>query len=265
MVALCDARGTRLQHLPKQPRRIVSLVPSQTELLYHLGLKERVIGITKFCVHPKAWFQEKVRVGGTKNVNIEKLLALKPDLVLANKEENRKDDVELLAQQVPVWVTDIATLDDALTMIETIGAITNTSAKAAEILQQIIAGFEQLKPVTAQRLRVCYLIWKDPYITVGGDTFIHDMLLHAGYQNCSEETQRYPAIDLQQIQNAHCDCVLLSSEPFPFSEKHIAELQQQLPHQKMVLVDGELFSWYGSRLLQAPAYFKLLRRQLDGS
>jgi len=241
--------------VPATPRSIVSLVPSITELLYTLQLDDQVTGITKFCVHPESWFKQKTRVGGTKNIKAEVIHALQPDLIIANKEENVKEQVEELAKKYPVYITDVNNLADALEMIELVGIITNRKPNALHLISQINCAFTKLQ-TTNNKQRTGYLIWRNPYMTIGNDTFIHDMLLRCGLKNIFGHTTRYPAIDSWQLKQ--CDLLLLSSEPFPFQQKHITELQPQLPGTKIVLVDGEMFSWYGSRLLNAPAYFNSL-------
>lgn len=246
--------------LPLPPQRIISLVPSQTELLYSLGLETEVVGITKFCVHPDNWFRHKRRVGGTKTVNPELVAALQPDLIIANKEENVQQQVEWLASQYPVWISDINTLHDSLDMIRGIGAITARASLADAIATQISDRFTTL-PAFAQPLRTAYLIWRDPYMTVGHDTFIQDMLSRCGLHNVFSDQARYPVVTVEQLQAAECQLLLLSSEPYPFQQKHIDELQVHLPHTRILLADGEYFSWYGSRLLQAPAYFQSLLQQ----
>jgi ABC-type Fe3+-hydroxamate transport system substrate-binding protein len=245
----------RMVELAATPRNIVSLVPSITELLYTLQLGEQVAGITKFCVHPDSWFRQKTRVGGTKNIKTSVIHQLQPDLIIANKEENVKEQVEELAKHYPVWITDVNNLTDALEMIEQIGTITGAQAKATSLTSEINAAFNQLQTTNYQP-QTGYLIWRNPYMTIGNDTFIHDMLTRCGFINIFGNTTRYPAIDTWQLTG--CDLLLLSSEPFPFQQKHIDELQAHLPNTKIVLVDGEMFSWYGSRLLQAPAYFSML-------
>jgi ABC-type Fe3+-hydroxamate transport system substrate-binding protein len=255
-----DQLGREIE-LPGIPRRIISLVPSITELLYSLELSEQVVGITKFCVHPENWFRQKTRVGGTKTVKADIVHQLQPDLILANKEENVKEQIDALAKQYPVWVSDVNNLNDALKMIHQTGIITGNTAKASSLVNNITAAFEELS-TERSALRTAYLIWRDPYMTIGGDTFIHHMLDRCGLQNVFESSTRYPTITIEQLQTANCQLLLLSSEPFPFKQKHIDELQPLLPNTKIVLVDGELFSWYGSRLLHAPAYFTGLLNQL---
>lgn len=242
-------------------KRIVSVVPSQTELLYHLGLDQETIGITKFCVHPGTWFRTKIRVGGTKSVDIQKIIDLQPDCVIANREENVQQQIEELARHFPVWVTDVKDLETALGMIKGMGELTGKTEAAATLVKDIKAGFDSL-PVPIPPVRAAYLIWKDPYMTIGSDTFIHNMMQKAGFDNVFARRQRYPEITITDIRNSGCKLLLLSSEPFPFKQKHIDELQEELPGVSIRLVDGEMFSWYGSRLLYAPAYFKKLVHEI---
>jgi ABC-type Fe3+-hydroxamate transport system substrate-binding protein len=259
MQEIRDPLGQPL-NLDKAPQKIVSLVPSQTELLHALGLEDEVTGITKFCIHPDAWFRNKQRIGGTKTVNIEAVRALRPDLVLANNEENVKEQVELLAAEFPTWSSHIATLEEALKAIGTIGQLVHREAEARKLVAEILDGFEELDPVFENRPLVGYLIWKDPFMTVGHDTFIHDMIERLGGQNVFAARKRYPEVTVDELHG--CEYLLLSSEPYPFAQKHIDELQAQLPNTTIMLVDGELFSWYGSRLLHSPAYFAELRRRM---
>jgi ABC-type Fe3+-hydroxamate transport system substrate-binding protein len=242
----------------KKLQKILSLVPSQTELLFDLGLNDEVIGITKFCVHPQQWFKTKTRIGGTKNINIEKIKSLQPDLVIANKEENVKEQIEALEKFTTVYVSDVLNIDDAKNMIIEIGKLVNKNAEARLLVDEIERKFLQLKNVNQQKLPAAYLIWNDPYMTIGGDTFINDMMQHCGFKNIFEDQLRYPEINIEQLQELNCKFLLLSSEPYPFKKKHIEALQPSLPAAKILLVDGEMFSWYGSRLLLTPGYFMQL-------
>lgn len=245
---------------PDRPERIVSLVPSQTELLYDLGLGERVVGITKFCVRPDEWSRTKARVGGTKQAHLDRVRDLQPDLIIANKEENTREDIEALAQEFPVWVSDVRDLDQALDMVARVGDLTGRGKQAAELVADINAAFNGLEPLRPA-LSAAYLIWRDPWMAAGGDTFIGDMLQRCGLQNVfAEGGTRYPSISPAELAAADPDVVLLSSEPFPFGEKHLQEIGLLLPGVPVRLVDGEAFSWYGSRLLHAPAYFNGLLR-----
>ncbi|MBO9154189.1 helical backbone metal receptor [Chitinophaga sp. GCM10012297] len=246
-----DQTGRRV-NIPSPPQRIVSLVPSQTELLYDLGAD--VAGITKFCIHPEEWFRTKTRVGGTKQVKFDVIASLQPDLIIANKEENEKEQVESLAKDYPVWVSDIHTLDDALDMIVSLGDILARHHAAQQLAQNIRGRFDLLQPLKTA-VPTAYFIWRDPWMVAGGDTFIHQMLRACGLRNVFEDIPRYPSVSLPQLAASACKLVLLSSEPYPFKEKHIGEIREYLPDADILLVDGEMFSWYGSRLLHAPGYF----------
>ncbi len=314
MLSSTDQLG-RIISISGKPQRIISLVPSQTELLFDLGLEKEVAGITKFCVHPAEWLRNKTIIGGTKTVKLEVIHKLRPDLIIANKEENVQAQVEELAKHYPIWVSEVNTLANALHMISELGRITSTNEKATIIIKEIEQRFNELEIIKARSKEpgiskkelkkespieggkenqdnlierfspnaglpfigsaltpsdskpatnnsTAYLIWKDPYMTAGGDTFINDMLQYCGLSNAFSLLSRYPVISIDQLQTSHLQFLLLSSEPYPFSSKHIEELQQQLPATKIKLVDGEMFSWYGSRLLQSPMYFKELMELL---
>jgi len=261
MPEISEATEPRNVHLSNSScsnaKRIVSLVPSLTELLADLGLDEEVVGLTRFCVHPSGWKARKQIVGGTKNVRADRVLALEPDLIIANKEENTKADVEALQAHVPVLVTDIGTVDDSLAAIRTIGMRVGCRREADTLATTIAAAFADLKQV--QPLRAVYLIWREPYMTIGGDTFIHDVMQRGGFYNLFGDAKRYPEVSPGDLVAAAPDVILLSSEPYPFKEKHIAELRLWLPETPIYLVDGELFSWYGSRMQHTPAYLTTLR------
>jgi ABC-type Fe3+-hydroxamate transport system substrate-binding protein len=243
------------------PKRIISLVPSLTELLWHLGLYEETVGITKFCIHPKEWYKSKTRVGGTKQVNIKKLFELEPDLIICNKEENVKEQIDLLAEKYPVFVSDISTYKQAIQAITAIACITNKTAEAALLIENIEASFEK-NIANKAKITAAYLIWKLPYMTVGGDTYISDLMRIAGFENVFKNKFRYPETSLEELRELNPTVILLSSEPYPFKEKHIQEIKKTLPHTKILLVDGEMFSWYGSRMLYAAEYFNKLQTQI---
>lgn len=243
-------------------QRIVSLVPSQTELLHDLGLGDRVVGITKFCIHPADWFREKTRVGGTKTLHLDKIAALQPDLILGNKEENDRAQIEFLAERWPVWMSDISTLDHALQMILAVGNLTGTAERAAFFSKKIGESFAELS-VFGHKTRVAYLIWRKPFMAAGAGTFIDDLLGRAGFDNVFSEKTRYPEVLLEEIAAAQPAAILLSSEPFPFSEKHFAEIRAACPNSAILIVNGELFSWYGTRLLRSAAYFRELKIEIE--
>jgi len=237
------------------PQRIISLVPSQTELLYDLGLEKEVIGITKFCIHPQSWFRNKERIGGTKQLNLEKIRSLSPDLIIANKEENEKEQIEKLSEEFPVWVSDVNTVSEALEMIRQIGALTGKAEAAEKWAEEINSAFSKLKKSEKPK-RVAYFIWKNPWICVGGENFIHDIIETIGWENVLKKEPRYPETTLEALAEKKPELILLSSEPYPFKEKHIPEIQSAFPQAEILLVDGEFFSWYGSRMKKAADYFQ---------
>lgn len=258
MPVFIDQKGRNII-LDRIPQRIVSLVPSQTELLYDLGLRDEVVGITKFCVHPHEWFVSKTKVGGTRQLKMDVIHNLQPDLIIANKEENIKEQVEDLSKHYPVWTSNVTDLDSAYEMIKEIGSLTGKQKQSDALVTRITTNFQSLQ-TSNFKLRTAYLIWRNPYMTVGGDTFIHSLLEIAGFENVFADKTRYPEITANDLLASNCELLFLSTEPFPFKQKHIDELQPLLPGIKIILVDGEVFSWYGSRLIYAADYFKKLKK-----
>lgn len=232
--------------------RIISLVPSQTELLADLGLDDEVVGITDYCVHPADWLERKPSVGGTKRVKVDRVRELKPDLVIANKEENVREQVLEIAEFTRVEVTDVVDLPSALQMIQDVGQWVGRDEQAAELVSEIQTAFQDLESRPKSGERVLYLIWRKPYMSVGHDTFIHDMIIRAGWQNVCADQTRYPSLSADEIRALNPDRILLSSEPFPFTESHFAEFAEICPNAQIQIVDGEAFSWYGSRLRLFP-------------
>jgi len=246
------------------PKRIVSIVPSQTELLFDLGLDHEIIGLTKFCIHPIEKFAERTKVGGTKKLNIDLIKDLKPDLIIGNKEENTQSDIEELAEHFPVWMSDVFTLNDAMKTINQIGELVDREPEAAYLNHLISAGFNDLKTLALQNQidkKVAYLIWRKPYMAAGKNTFINDVLIANGMTNVIHH-ERYPTITLEKLKYLNPQLILLSSEPYPFAEKHIEEIQKAIPNVSIKLVDGEMFSWYGSRLVKAVQYFFEFQKEL---
>lgn len=251
--------------LPKVPLRIVSIVPSQTELLVDLGLKSKLVGITKFCVHPGYLKAEITQIGGTKKLNFEKIRALKPDLIIGNKEENFYDDIVQLEKEFPVWMSDIFTLEDSFDFIHSIAEILDVEEEADSLISIIQKRFTSLREsvIKLPQKTAYYLIWNKPTMIAGSNTFIDDMLQRLNLVNLAP-ADRYPEIVWDELEEQP-DVVLLSSEPFPFKEKHCEELRKRFPTATVMLVDGEYFSWYGSRLLGTPNYFKEVLHQIHPS
>ncbi len=248
--------------LNQTPKRIVSLVPSQTEMLHDLGLENSIVGITKFCIHPKHYKNTKQIVGGTKQVHYDKIRALKPDVILCNKEENTKEMVVELERIAPVHVSDIFTIADALELFEQYGKlfdIEETAMKLQRQLKEKQSDFEVLvKDIS--RKRVAYFIWRNPWMVAGGNNIINHLLEINSFENVFKTKSRYPEVSLDELSIQNPEFVLLSSEPYPFQEKHIQEMQAILPNAKIILVDGEMFSWYGTHLLKAFNYFQKLHK-----
>ncbi len=251
----------RKLNITTTPKRIVSLVPSQTELLVSLGLTDAIVGVTKFCVHPETIKKQKTIVGGTKNLKLDVIRKLNPDIILCNKEENTKDMVMQLQDDYPVHVSDIFSIQDAIDLIKQYGVLFEKEPSSNSLIAKIERekeSFAEFMMDKAQR-HVAYFIWKDPWMAVGKNTFIDHVLKINSFINVFGSRERYPEVnnvDLASLEKL--DLILLSSEPFPFSEKHIDEVKKMAPHAKIVLVDGEYFSWYGSRLVEAFAYFRTL-------
>jgi len=248
----------RVIELSQKPIRVVSLVPSQTELLVDLGLEDYIVGLTKFCVYPKELRKAKTIVGGTKEVNYNKISELQPDIILCNKEENTRDIVETLEKKYKVHVSDVKSMQEALELIIQYGIIFNAEEKAGNIVLNIkesIIDFRDFIKGKSQK-KVAYFIWRDPWMTVGGDTFINSLLELNNFENVFKKENRYPVVNLENLDKS-IDLVLLSSEPFPFKKKHTVEFEVKVNFSVEVkLVDGEYFSWYGSRLQNAFEYFK---------
>lgn len=247
--------------LQKAPKRIISLVPSQTEYLWDLGLQQELVGITKFCIHPDQMYRSVERVGGTKQLDIAKIQDLQPDLIIGNKEENEKSQIEALEKIAPLYMSDVNTLQDAYAMMQDLAQLCGKEEKGAEIITTAKQEMEACKNAFAGS-KVLYCMWYQPWMAVASDTFIDAVLQHLGFENILKHKSRYPEFTWQEIKELQPDYIFLSSEPFPFSQKHKGEVLQLMPSTKVVQVDGERFSWYGSRLILAGKYFRHLRTQI---
>ncbi|MEC5166396.1 iron complex transport system substrate-binding protein [Flavobacterium sp. PL11] len=245
--------------------RIISLVPSQTELLFDLGLEDRIVGITKFCVHPYHFKTTKKKVGGTKKVHYEKIRLLQPDIIICNKEENTQEIVSELRKICTVWVTDIITIEDNFQMISDFGQLFNCRVEAQKWNDKLAFALSDFKDYLKNKplRKIAYFIWKDPYMIAGSNNFINELLVLNHFENIYQNTERYPEIALEDFGTKYYPGLLfLSSEPFPFTEKHVLEMAEYVKNVKIILVDGEMFSWYGSRLIKALEYFKKLQHKL---
>ncbi|MGD1839482.1 MAG: ABC transporter substrate-binding protein [Thermonemataceae bacterium] len=254
--------------LPQNPQRIISLVPSQTELLFDLGLEDQIVGRTKFCIHPQEKVKDKTIVGGTKHFRFDAIDALEPDLIIGNKEENYLEGIERLSAKYPVWMSDITTLVEAYEMIIQVGQLTETVDKAQQLVDEVKKGFKQLyvNNIGKERfLRVAYFIWQRPLMAAGSQTFIDEILTQIGFENIFGDIARYPEIQEETLVEAQPDAILLSSEPYPFKEKHLSYFKELCPQSDVRLVDGEMFSWYGSRLTKATNYLSTLVEEMQAT
>lgn len=259
MAAWEDQTGRHLE-LSGPPRRIVSTVPSQTELLYDLGLEAEVVGLTAYCEQPPHWLETKTVIGGTKDLQLEKIRALEPDLIIGNKEENIKEQIVALANETPVWLSDVRSVDSALEMIAALGGLTGRREQAEKLYQTIAGQRKKIKPLSG--LRAAFLIWKDPLMMAGPDTFIGQVMQEAGWINAApEKGDRYPRTDLSALQSMNLDLLLLSSEPYAFTSADLHQLSAAARHARVV--DAQLFSWYGSRMQYLFPYLGRLQEQLQ--
>lgn len=252
-----DARG-REHEIPEPPRRVVSLVPSLTETLFALGLGGCVVGVTEYCVHPADRVRDLPQVGGTKNPSLERILELEPDLVLANREENRRRDVERLeAGGVPVFVTYARSVREGSDEIGLLGRIGDRVDAAREIQAGIEAAGERARSRAREPAPgVAALIWKKPYMAVGGDTFADDLITQCGGRNVFRDAgRRYPRVEDADLVAARPGVVLLPTEPYAFGPRDRDDLLAlDLPaaqEQRVHVIEGELLSWYGPRIARA--------------
>jgi ABC-type Fe3+-hydroxamate transport system substrate-binding protein len=256
----------RTIHFKEIPKRIISLVPSQTELLCDLGLEASLVGVTKFCVHPHHIKASVAVVGGTKQIHLDKIRALQPDIILCNKEENNKEIVEACEQICEVHVSDVITLDDSFELIYQYGNLFERQKEVSVLIELIKKEAHEFQNFiyNESTLKVAYFIWKNPWMVAANNTFINYLLQLNKFKNVYGNEERYPEVKLSKLKtNAEVELVLLSSEPFPFKDAHKKELQTYYPNAKIILVDGEMFSWYGSRLVKAFQYFKKRRLSLQ--
>ncbi|MFN8230665.1 MAG: helical backbone metal receptor [Bacteroidia bacterium] len=255
-----DQTGREIK-LNFEVKKIICLVPSITEYLFDLGLENNIIGITKFCIKPKNKVKNITKIGGTKQLKLQLIDELKPDLIIANKEENIKSDIEYLCKNHRIYISDVNTINEAYTMMLDIGVLTKKENESKKIVKEIKLVFDDLKNMF-KNINVVYFIWKNPYMLCGNNTYINSMLVHLGFKNLINHLDRYPQIDLTKLKELNPNVCLLSTEPYPFNEKDCNELNSELDFDKSIIVDGEMFSWYGSRMLQWESYIMELKKTL---
>jgi ABC-type hemin transport system substrate-binding protein len=257
----------RAIHLAQPPRRIVSLVPSLTELVWSLGAGSRLVGVTRYCTEPAALVAPLPKIGGTKNPQVAAIVALQPDLVLANSEENRREEFEqLLAAGLCLYVSFPTTVAAAADGIERLAAVLGVAAPGQALAGAIRAGLASLGPQPAKRVRVFCPIWRKPWMSIGGDTFAGDLLQYCGGENVSAGwPSRYPVVSLDEIARESPEVILLPDEPYPFQARHRALLGGLADTPagrtgRIYLVDGKALSWYGPRTPAALRYFHRILR-----
>ena len=241
--------------------RIVSLCPSTTETLVDFGLADQLVGITRFCIHPADVVRGIRKVGGTKDPNLDRIRALRPDLVLLNEEENRKADYERLRCDLRVDATLVRRVQDVPEQLRYLGRLTGAEVRARARAQQVEEARTRLAEarVGVEGFRYAYLIWRRPYMAVGGDTYVSDLFAEAGGKNVFENAQdRYPEIDVVALRAARPDVVFLSDEPFPFKARHAAELRDEAPELRIELIGGDDCCWHGVRTLRGLALMQRL-------
>ena len=258
-----DALG-RAVHVPESPRRIVSLVPSLTEWLFAIGLGDYVVGVTNYCIQPSTGeagnlLQTKTRVRGTKNPDRGAILALQPDLILANKEENRERDVLALADAgLAVYVSDPRTVSDAIMLLDELADILGAAGAAQSFIRDMQSAYQEVQAVSGREQRVLVPIWRDPWMAIGGDTYADALLQSCGGINVARKLDgRYPRFELDDIERLQPDLILLPSEPYAFAANDVPELQAKFDG-PCRFVDGELLTWYGPRIPQALRAFAAL-------
>lgn len=262
-----DQLGRTLE-LSKTPTRIISIVPSITELLYDLGLEDNIVGITSYCVHPFHFLATKKSVGGTKKVNLTRVKELLPDFIICNKEENTPEMVTALSEIAPVYVSDVNTIEDSLDLIQQLGNILSCRTEATNLISKINFKLDDFKLYIKDKpsRKVAYFIWAKPWMVAANNTFINEILKLNKFENIYQNLDRYPTIPLEKIRfDGDPRIVLLPSEPFKFTDDHAFEIASYANRSMTVFTDGEYFSWYGSRLLKAFDYFKQLQEKIDSS
>ena len=269
MKSLTDSTGTPV-HLGSQPARIVSLIPSITEILFALGLDQEIAAVTRYCTHPLEKVKAKVRIGGEKDPDLEGIRRIGPDLVIANMEENRREDVaQLRAWGIPVYVTYPRMVEEGIRLVQDLGALTGREAEAGRIVREIEPLYHEVLVKTAGRppVRVFCPIWRKPYMTINRDTYVHDMLRVNGGENVfGDRVERYPEVELKDVAARKPDVILLPDEPYRFRRLHLGDFAsfEEMPavrSGRLHLIDGKLISWYGPRIAEALRTLPMLLRR----
>ncbi|WP_164219771.1 helical backbone metal receptor [Virgibacillus sp. YIM 98842] len=235
------------------PKRIISIVPGITDILYSLELENEIVGRTRYCIYPKEKVAQAKTIGGTKKVKFDQIRELNPALIIAEKEENTKEIVEQLEKEFPVYVCEIQTVDDTFKIIEDLGTITDRRVESEKLQSEIATAIQSLP--SGHGKKYAYIIWQNPYMAAGSDTYITSLLDKMGFTNAfADYDGRYPEVTEEDFRNADLDYIFLATEPFPFREKHIQQFSKLFPDVTVMSLDGEMF-WYGPRMIEAAPYF----------
>jgi ABC-type Fe3+-hydroxamate transport system substrate-binding protein len=257
-VQVLDDLGLRVE-LAAPPARVVSLVPSWTETLFALGVGPRVAGVTRFCVEPAAEVATLAKVGGTKNPDLGAIMRLSPDLVIANAEENRREDIDRLREYgIPVFVTYPRTVPGAVESVLRLGSVLGAEHAAAGLTREIVMAVSEIEAGLGVwmklRLRVFCPVWKNPWMTFNADTYAHDVLRMLGFRNIfAAAGERYPRVTLQQALEERPDVVLLPDEPYLFTDDDVREMKEALPAalgRRVLLINGRDLHWYGAHMVR---------------
>ncbi len=263
MVTINDATGRQLE-FSRPPKRIISLVPSLTELLFHLKLDDEIFGVTNYCIHPSSKYSQKTKIGDPRDINMALIKAMEPDLILASKEENPREDIEFMMGEFKVFVSDIRTFEGAMCLIYEVGKIVDRKKDAKRLIKKLQVAYKPF-PLLDKEIPIAYLIWNNPFMTINNNTFLHSMLEKVGFRNVfADEEERYPTVTHEQILKMKPRYIFLSTEPYPFTESIMQELQPIFEGAQLKIVDGEMFAWYGYRMLRAAGYFQELAVELSG-
>ncbi|MDM1046415.1 ABC transporter substrate-binding protein [Myroides sp. 1354] len=265
MLILKDQLG-REHRFEQSPKRIVSLVPSLTETLFDLGLEDELVGITTACMHPYQLRVTKTSIGEPKKVDIEQIQLMQPDVVVASPTENTMEDIERLQAICPVWLVDVRTMDQNFQLIELLGQLFNKRTEARKWMDKISFGQKDLMDFVSERpgFKVAYFIGKDPFVVAGEGTFIQELLELNKFENVyADRVELYPEVEIKKIRiQGDPELVFLPSMPYAFQEEDAFEIGRFTHHGKTIFVEGEMFSWYGTRVCKAFDYFKQIHNRL---
>lgn len=268
MITITDARNKKIV-FSEPPKRVVSLIPSITEALFDLGAGEAIAGVSNYCIHPAEGVKNKIKVGGQKNPDMGKIKAIHPDLIILNMEENKPEHIKFLSQHYTTWVTYPRLFRDAENLLMQLGKVFDAESRASVYADKIRISSKQLSSIRRRKIKTMYLIWRNPWMSINRDTFIHNVLeLHHMENVYAKRDKRYFEVTAQDIEDADPDIIILPDEPYHFREKHKSEFSHlsvsAVKNSRIFLADGTYFCWYGTRTARASQYIhKHILSRLD--